>query len=189
MAKKRRKRKKSTRVNSKNISEKLVASCSFLIMLLLLICGVSYYLFGINGLRFDIQNTTNYISFNDLFDSDTIKINNLKQLSDKNGKRSKGIDLNIKGDSNNLEYEIILVPINVDIDYNNINFYLTDEKNNEIKYDSLNNTYLSEDYSGNVIYNGLLNNDSSNLKLRVWINEDYKGDINNNSFEVKVKLK
>ena len=186
---KRRKRKKSSKLNSKNISERLFVSCSFLIMLLLLICGVSYYLFGSNGLKLNIKNTTNYISFNDLFDSDTIKINNLKKLNERKGKKSKVIDLNIKGVNDNLEYEVLLVPINVNIDYKFINYYLTDEDNNDIIYDNLSNTSLSNDYSGHVIYSGVLNNKSSNLKLRVWIDEDYNGDIDNNSFEVKIKLK
>jgi len=188
MAKK-RKRKKSNRVTNKNIKNKFVVSCSFLILLLLLISGVSYYLFGTSVLDLDIHMTTNNISFNDFYDSDTIKIHNIKQLNDKKGKKSKAIDLNISGISDGLEYEIILIPINVNVEYNSIKYYLTDEDNNSLIFDNLGNTSLSNDYSGNVIYSGILNNKKSKLKLRVWIDDDYYGDIGNNSFEVKIKLK
>lgn len=188
MAKK-RKRKKSHRVTSKNITQKFVVSCSFLILLLLLISGVSYYLFGTNVLDLDIYKATDNISFNDIYDSDTIKINYLKKLNDKKGMKSKAINLNVSGVSNNLEYEIILVPINVNVEYKYIKYYLTDDNNNYLVFDNLNNTRLSEDYSGNIIYRGVLDNKEKNLKLRLWIDNEYNEDINNNSFEVKFKLK
>ena len=192
MAKKgvKRKRQKKTKITSKNITNKIFVSCSFLLILVVLIFVVSYYLFGTDLFKIGVNSTTaNYISFNDFFDSDTIKINNLKQLSDKNGKKSKYIDLDIKGDNDNLEYELVLIPINTNVDYSFINYYLTDYDDNEIKFDSLNKSNLSDDYSGYIIYNGMIKNKNDKLKLRVWINEDYSGDISSNSFEVKIKLK
>lgn len=188
MAKK-RKRKKSNRVTSKNITKKFVVSCSFLILLLLLISGISYYLFGTSVLDLDIHKTANNISFNDIYDSDTIKINNLRQLNDKKGKKSKAIDLNISGVSDGLEYEIILIPINVNVEYKYVKYYLTDENNNSLVFNNLSNSSLSNDYSGNVIYSGVLNNKKSKLKLRVWIDDNYNEEIGYNLFEVKFKLK
>ena len=191
MAKKttRRRRKKSAKVNSRNITNKFVVSCTFLVLLFLLVVGFSYYLFGDKYLKFGINhNTVNNISFNDLFSSDTILIKNIKQLSDKKGKRSKAIELNISGDSN-LEYEIILVPVSVDVDFKDIKYYLTDENDNFLKSDNLGTSILSNDYSGHIIYSGVLNNSEEKLKLRIWINEKINKDIKYNSFEVKVKLK
>ena len=186
---KKRKRKKSTKINSKNIHSRIAVSCSFLFLLLLSIGIVSYYLFDTNLFSLDISNTANYISFNDIYDSDTIKINNIKQLNDIKGKKYRSTDLDIVGVNEGLEYEIVLVPINVNVEYKYIKYYLTDDKNNELKFGSLDKTSLSNDYSGNVIYNGVLNNKKDKIKLRVWIDSEYDGDIDYNSFEVKTKLK
>ena len=66
---------------------------------------------------------------------------------------------------------------------------MTDNHNNELVFDNMGNAPLSDDLSGNVIYNGKLINKKENIKLRIWIDEDYSGELNNNIFEVKVKLK
>ena len=188
MAKK-RKRKKTSRSTSKIVTRKILVSCSFLIILMLMIFGVYYLIVDKTLMEFGISNTTNNITFNDLFDSDTIKISNLKRINDKDCKKLKPIDLNIKGISDNLEYEILLIPINVSVDNSYINYYLTDENDKMIKMDHLNNTNISDDYSGNVIYTGLINNKKEKIKLRVWIDDKYDGEINSNLFEVKIKLK
>ena len=189
MAKKRKKR-KSSKVNSKNITKRIVVSCALIVLLTILIVYIGYYMFGTNILELGINKTTaNYISFNDIFDTDTIKTNDLKQLSDRKGKRSKSINIDVEGTNNNLDYEIVLVPININVDYKHIKYYLTDNHNNELIFDKMSNTPISDDLSGNVIYNGKLKNKKDNIKLRIWVDEDYYGELNNNIFEVKVKLK
>ena len=77
----------------------------------------------------------------------------------------------------------------VSVDNKYIKYYLTDDSDNEIKFDYLSNTSLSNDYSGNVIYSGVLKNKNDKFKLRVWIDDEYDEDINSNLFEVKIKLK
>lgn len=189
MAKKRKKR-KSSKVNSKNITKRIIVSCALIFLLTLLIVYIGYYMFGTNILEIGINKTTaNYISFNDIFDTDTIKTNELRQLSDRKGKKSKSVNINVEGTNSNLDYEIVLVPININVDYNHIKYYLTDNHNNELVFDNMGNAPLSDDLSGNVIYNGKLINKKDNIKLRIWIDEDYSGEFNNNIFEVKVKLK
>ena len=209
MAKKRKKR-KSSKVNSKNITKRIIVSCALIFLLTLLIVYIGYYMFGTNILEIGINKTTaNYISFNDIFDTDTIKTNELRQLSDRKGKKSKCVNINVEGTNSNLDYEIVLVPININVegtnsnldyeiflvpininvDYNHIKYYLTDNHNNELVFDNMGNAPLSDDLSGNVIYNGKLINKKENIKLRIWIDEDYSGELNNNIFEVKVKLK
>lgn len=188
MAKK-RKRKKTSRTTSKMITRKIMVSCSFILLILLVMFGVKCFLFNDNLFRIGIDNTTDNITFNDLFDSDTIRINRLRKLSDKNGKKIKALDLNISGVNDGLEYEIILIPINVSVDNSHIKYYLTDEFDNDIKFDYLSNTSLSNDYAGNVIYSGVLKNKNDKFKLRVWIDDGYDKDINSNLFEVKIKLK
>lgn len=189
MAKKRKKR-KSSKVNSKNITMRIVISCALVFLLIFLIVYIGYYMFDTNILELGIDKTTaNYISFNDIFDTDTIKTNELKQLSDRKGMKSKGVNIIVEGTNNNLDYEIVLIPININVDYNHIKYYLTDNYNNELVFDNMNNTSLSDDLSGNVIYNGKLNNKKDYIKLRIWIDEEYSGDFDNNIFEVKVKLK
>ena len=184
-----KRKKKRRQVNSKNITKRIRTSFAILIILTILIIGLGYYIYGINILKLGINDrTANYISFNDIFDSDTIKINNVKRLSDKQGKKDKPVELNIKSDGETLEYEIILVPINVNVDYQYIKYYITDKDNNKLNYNNLASSNISDDYSGNVIYKGTINN-KEKLKLRVWIDNNYKEDININSFEVKVKLK
>ena len=185
-----RKGKKKNRITSKNITKKIMFSCTLLFALTMLLVGFSYYLFGTNVLKLGInEKTANYISFNDIFDTDTIRIKNIKQLGDIKGKKSKAIELNIKGDYDNLEYELLLVPINVDVEYKYINYYLTDISNNELINNNLSNCVFSNDYSGLLIYNGRLNGNEDKIKLRMWISEEYSGDIDNNSFEVKIRLK
>ena len=85
MAKK-RKRKKTSRTSNKMITRKIMVSCSFLLLILLVMLGFNYLLFNDNLFKIGIDNTTDNITFNDLFDSDTIRINHLRKLNDKSGK-------------------------------------------------------------------------------------------------------
>ena len=188
MAKK-RKRKKSTKISYKNITGKIVASCSILIIILIVIFLMNIFIYDNDLFKSQVNKTINYISFNDLFDTDTIKINNIKKLSDEKGKNIDATQLNIIGVDDNIEYEVILVPVNINIDSKYIKYYLTDEKGNTIKFDNLSNTSLSNEYFGNVIYTGTLNKNSCIYNLRVWIDNEYTGNDVDNAFEVKIKLK
>ena len=116
--------------------------------------------------------------------TDMLKINNINKKSDKLGKSSwnnKSIVLDIDGEKDK-EYQIIIYPIIKDVDNKYIKVYLKDNK--ELVNTNLDELKDSED-GGKIIHQGKINNKKK--ILRMWIDEDYKDKINNNSFEIKIK--
>lgn len=189
MSKNKKKKKKN---NNNLINRKIYVSCTLVVVFALLILSLGYYMVGSDILNIGFNSTTaSYISFNNVFDSDTIKIDKLDKYNDNDGEKSNSIDFEVSTVNNNLDYEIILVPINVSVDYKYIKFSVSNENDKVLKKDILSNCHESNDFSGNVIYNGKLNKigNDDKIKLRVWISDEIKDEIKANSFEVKVKLK
>ena len=116
-----------------------------------------------------------------------MKIDSLKKLSDLNGKNSTAIDLKVDNE-NSVKYEIVLVPINVSINYKKTKVYLTDKYNSQIFFKKLNNFDINKD-GEIIIYRSDSNiNKVNSYKFRMWIDNNYRKEINANSFEIKVKL-
>ena len=180
MAKKRRRRKTNRQKHIDNT--KRILTC---IILSVLVLGLSYIIFKTDILKPSLNEiTTSYISFNNKNITDMLKINNINKKSDKLGKstwNNKSIVLDIDGEKNR-EYKIIIYPIIKSVDNKYIKVYLKDNK--ELVNTNLDNLKDSED-GGKIIYQGKINNKKK--ILRMWIDKEYKGNVNDNSFEIKIK--
>ena len=169
--------------NKKNITYIL----SFLILLnIVLIIVLAYIIIGTDLLQTKIdEKTANYISFNDSKNTDIIKITNISILSDKKGisKKNKCTkEIEITGDKNK-KFQIILYPIGNTIDEKYVKYYI--EGINDSKINNLSNVETSVD-NGKIIYSDkILKNNK--YKLYVWIDDGYKKNVKDISYEIKIR--
>lgn len=179
----------------KQLTRDIIMSSFYIFVLLIVIslCGV--YL--INNHLFDDKInfvTANYLTLNDVFDSDVIKLENLSILSDKKGLKTKGVDFSVtRGKKNGtVSYEILLVPISDSIDYSKIKVFLATSNNKELVFDSLDSFSDEANRNGKIIYSNKLKGKDSvdKYKLKVWIDDSVdKKEVEANLFEVKIKIK
>ena len=190
MAKK--KSKKQLRIEKKQ-RRKVILSSLRVIILLLLIGFSSYFLVSKFILSSNInKETANFISFRNAFDGTQLIFDEVKVLSDKEGKSNKNksvVEFDI--DSDNVEgnsFDVVIIPINNKIDLKYIKYYLVDSNNKEVGFGNL---YIAESIdNGIIVHSGVVNNKKDHYKLKLWISDDYKGKDNiGNSYEVKIYLK
>lgn len=177
------KKKQKNKINyQKKISE-IVICCAVLCIALLY---VNYLIFYTNLLKPKLNEvTTNYISFNNSNTTDMLKVSNLKKMSDKKGKSNvnkKCVYYDVTGDKGR-DYNLIIYPINNNIDLENVNFYLTKDKK-EVLFNSIKGMAKSKD-DGIIIYQGKVG--EKNMSLCMWLSKDYSKSTENISFEIKVK--
>lgn len=127
------------------------------------------------------EKTAKYISFNNTNNTDMLSINNIKKMPNFLGKTkyNKSSISFILESSKKSNYEIVLYPSN-NIPNKYIHYYL--KSNKLLKKGTLNNN--SND--GIVIYKGTIK-DRKKITLRMWIDQKYKNNNSNNTFEVKIK--
>jgi len=127
--------------------------------------------------------TTSFISFNNKYTTDMLKINNIVKMSNKIGKSSwnpHSLSLDILPEKDSA-YEIVLYPLNNSVEEEYIWYSLEDKK--ELVNQNLSNLEKTED-GGIILYKG--NSKRKRITLRLWISNNYKKEVTENLFEVKV---
>lgn len=171
----------------KRYTKKKVRKMTLLTLcLVLLVLSLSYLILYTDILTPEINElTASYISFNNIYNTDVLKINYIPKMKDKYGKSRynlHSINFNVKGPQKE-PYNIILYPIGNNIDEKDVKFYL--ENNNKKYIDNLSSAKRLED-GGLVIYNGIINNEGR-FTLRMWIDYESHQSIKNISYEVKIE--
>lgn len=169
MAKKRKKKQKSVR-------NKII----FCTILGIIVLCFGYIIFETKLLIPKINSvTTNYISFNNRNTTDMLKIDNIKKMSNKQGKgitNKNMVSFTIPKEEN-YDYTISIVPINNNIEKKYIHYFLTINKNTSFGV-------LSDDETD--IYYG--NSQSkAKVEIKMWVSKDYPKKVKDNSYEIKVK--
>lgn len=176
-------KKKIKKRKTKKINIKLIITCmiSFLCVLLL-----SYCLFCTDILNPTVDElTSSYISFNNISNSDSIKIKGLKKMSDKRGKsfiNYSYADFNIYMDNNN-RYQIVLADFN-DFDRKYVKFLLK-INDKEVLCDYLNN--MNTLSNGNIVLYEGENGNKDRVVIKMWIDKNYKGNPSDISYGVYLK--
>lgn len=170
-----------------DIEKQVIKSSILVFVLLVLVISFSYIIFNTDILTPNINEVTaSYISFNNSNRTDMLKINNLKEMSDKRGKSSLNFQsekLKITGKKNS-KYTVVLYPTREDFDLENIKYYLTDNSNLE-ESSILSN--LKEDKSGGIIVTEGVIDDAKELVLKLWLTDSYSRNHKHISFEIQVK--
>lgn len=177
------KRQKRKTKKQKLIIKRKMIVCIFLC---LLVSVIGYFILLTDFLKPQLNKlTTSYISFNNRNSTDMLRIDNLKKISDKKGVYLAGLNsLNFtipKG--KNLDYDIVLIPNNSEIENKYIHYVLSVDGKNEVK--TLNTT-IKNDNDEIIIYRGS-NKDDTDISLYMWVSKKYKRDVENLSYEVKIK--
>ena len=146
-----------------------------------------YLIKGTNVLLPKINEATaSYISFNNSYTTDMLKITNINKLNDKIGKTNinkKEVTFTIDGKVND-EFSIEIYSIGNKLDKKYINYILL-ENNKEIKLDKLNNCE-EKNNGGLVLYKGKIKKNTQ-YKIKMWIDTEYDEKANNISYEVKIQ--
>ncbi len=183
MAKKKRTKKLNKRQQRQR--KQLYKNTVLSILMCLLVLGVSYIIFKTDILQPKVNEVTaSYISFYNNDTTDMIKINNIKKLSDDIGKsivNTKSHELKVSGDINS-DYQVVVYPMINNIDLKYINFSITNGNNT---YSNNLSEMPNRTDEGIIVYNGKVE-DTKKMTIRMWVSKEYEGDIDNNSFSIKI---
>lgn len=171
----------------KRYTQKKIYKLSLMtIFLLLLAFFFGYIIFETDYLQSGVDElTASYISFNNAKTTDILKVINLSKKSDKKGKQDTNKSnktFEIKGKEKE-EYEIILYSLGNTIDEEYVKFYIAN--GTEKKEGKLSSTEKTID-NGKIIYKGKVDKDNK-FKLYMWIDDNYKNNVKNISYEIKIK--
>ena len=154
-------------------------------LMCLLVLGISYVIFITDVLQPTVNEVTaSYISFNNNDSTDIIKITNIKKMSNDMGKsivNSKYSRLLISGEKNS-NYQVVIYPIINDIDLEYINYALVVD--NDTYEGNLATGNMSSD-EGIIVYNDVVG-ENNKVTVKLWVSKEYKGEVNNNSFKIKI---
>ena len=157
--------------------------------LIVIVSIVGYMIFCTNILDPKLNEmTASYISFNNNSTTDMLKINNLKKYSDNKGisyKNKNYKEFSITGKTDCV-YQIVLYHIGNSIDEDYVKYSLTNEKNENYK-GIVHKKEMTPD-GGYIIYEGTIK-DGKRWLLKMWIDSDYSKDIDNVSYEIRIKTK
>jgi len=156
------------------------------VILLILVFALSYLIFVSNILEPHIDEvTTSYISFNNSYGTDMLKLTNLQKQKDEKGKsviNKQSIELKLTGTKNS-KYSIIVYPISNKIDNQYVKFHLISSE--AAITNSLSEMPISKD-GGIIVYTNKTGVEDT-ITLRMWISSEYKDKVNDNSYEIKIK--
>ncbi len=182
--KKRRRTKKLTKKQLRARNQ-LYKNTAISALLCLLVLGISYIIFRTDILQPRINRVTaSYISFYNNDTTDVIKINDIKKMSDDIGKsvvNTKYSELEVSGEDNS-NYQVVIYPVINDISLNYIKYSITIDNNTYS--DTLGNMPKSSD-EGIIVYNSKVT-EGQKITIRMWVSKDYDGEVENNSFKIKI---
>ena len=130
--------------------------------------------------------SASYISLNNTETTDILKITNLKKQTDQRGKsfRNKSMKkFQMTGERNTI-YQIVLYHIGEEIEEEYVKYYLTNEMGIELE-GVLNQQEETSD-GGRVLFTGTMK-DGQNWSLKIWVDKEYDKNINNVSYEIRIK--
>ena len=162
---------------------KIIKQSIICLILVLSVIGFNIYILKNNLITPKLNEiTTSYISFYNQYTTDMLKISKLEKLDDNKGKRKKDdLSFTISGD-NKTEYNVTLYSIQNNIPENYVKIFIQSDNKEIVKtIDSFNK---NED-GGIVIYSGKKKQEK--IKIKMWISEEYKENVGNTSFEIRIK--
>lgn len=177
--------KKSKR--KKKYTKKAVRIYSIITGLLL---GIVLYV-GYHILENDYQKvvideiTTNYISFNNSYQTDSLKITNLKPMPERKGESSNNLSKKtfiVNGKKKN-RYEIVLYQHGSVIDEKKVNFSLWENKEKVVSGEIINMPEKND--GGKIIYEGVIENPKKFI-LKMWLDKSYEVSTKNLVYEIKI---
>lgn len=130
-----------------------------------LIGSTTYWYFNIRGIQDNIDNDLKQMAVV----SNEIKLDSLKQLSDKETKYLNSYDVSLTNQTNELKR------VKVYIMKTNLN---TDLTNNYIKYQINDYGINSLNMDGMIYLDNLNGLEEKNINLKIWISDSYLGDTN-----------
>lgn len=176
---KKRKKKKTNNLKIKEIFS--------IVLLILLISGISFIIYKTDIFMPKIDEVTaSYISFNNSDSTDMIKISNVNRKKDNFGKselNSKYAEFTVNSKEKS-DYKIVVYPYTDKIDLKCVKYYLSTNNNNKI--DILENSVENGD-GGRTIYQNKLRKKQEKIIIRMWIDKECKSNLNEESFEIKIK--
>lgn len=178
-------RKGRKRYTKKNVIQAAIPT----LVLFLLVCALTYYVFNTDWLNPRINEiTASYISLNNNDTTDMLKITNLRKMSDNKGKSDRNNctqSFQVLG-SKNAEYKIVLYHLGNSVEEEYVNFYLTNEKGNKIEgiLGEQEETYDG----GKVLYEGTIQK-GKKWNLKMWVDKEEKKEIENVSYEIRIKAR
>lgn len=155
-------------------------------ILLILVVGIAYGIFHTEWLRPKVNEiTASYISLNTNETTDVLKITNLRLLSEKQGKtKNKSTqEFQITGEKDTI-YQIVLYHLGNQVDESYVHFYLENEKSDKVE-GVLSNREETFD-GGRVLYEGTIK-DAKKWNLKMWVDKSYHKEVNNVSYEIRIK--
>lgn len=166
----------------------VVKSYLLAISLLLLTLSLAYFIKTTDILepKLDLVSTSN-ISFNNSNATDMLKISNLKKLTEEKGKSSKNksmTKISISG-SKDAEYQIVLYHIGNMVAEEYVHYELSNSK--VLLTGNLSSADENND-GGRIIYEGSIK-DNKEFELKMWLDKEYEENINNVSYEIRIKSK
>ena len=159
------------------------------LILLVLVATISYGILQTEWLRPKINSiTASYISLKTTESTDILKVSNLHTLSDTKGKSRKNFasqNFQITGDQKTT-YQIVLYHLGNTISEENIKYYLINEKQNA--YEGVLANQQETNDGGKIIYEGTMESGKT-WTLRMWADKKIKEDVNNVSYEIRIKTR
>lgn len=156
-------------------------------LLIVLVTIVGYFIFNTSWLRPKINEiSASYISLNTAYKTDMLKINNLQKLTDKKGmsnRNKNNKDFQITGEIDST-YQIVLYHLGERIDEKNVHYYLVNEK--KVSMNGLISNLKETDDGGKILFEGTIKS-GKNWNLKLWVSNDYNENINNISYEIRIK--
>ena len=156
------------------------------IFLCLLVIGLSFLIIKTDILSPKIDEATaSYISFNNKNSTDMLKISNLYKMGDTIGQsiiNSNYVKFNVEGEPN-YRYEILIDTITNSIDEKYIKYSFS--IGNKVIVSTLDKLDINED-SEKILYKGEVNKNDK-ITIHMWISKEYRKNIDNTSFEIKIK--
>ena len=131
------------------------------------------------------ETTTNYISFYNSYQSDSLKITNLKPMSDRKGESSKNSSnksFSVQGKKKD-RYEIVLYSHGSLIDEKKVNFSLWENKEKVVSGEIINMPENND--GGKIIYEGVIDR-KKHFILKMWVDKDYEESTKNLAYEIKI---
>ena len=131
------------------------------------------------------EMTTNYISFNNSYQTDSLKITNLRPMTERKGESSSNRSkksFTVKGKNKN-RYEIVLYQHGSSIDEKKVNFSLWENKEKVVSGEIVNMPERND--GGKIIYEGVMNH-SKHFNLKMWVDKSYEESTKNVVYEIKI---
>ena len=158
---------------------------TFFLVSLVILFG--YIILNAEWLRPRINElSASYISLKNQSTTDLLKINNLRKLTDEKGMSNRNSTFKtfqVTGQKG-LRYQIVLYHLGNKIDEKYIKYYLLNDRGKKVE-GNVKESQETKD-GGRIIYEGTIE-EGKNWNLKMWVDKEYQEEINNISYEIRIK--